>query len=414
MASGEKSEIGPLGVSINADFSMHIHFDFGYDSLGIEEFAKGGFKNPLTLFDGFFINDVDQKGQPEQQLVFDAGLWAAAELNLGIARAGVGGGLFAHIQFHLHDVDGDNRVRIGELVTEIVNEFKYGSPALAPLAIFDISGNLQARLFAFLKIDLFLFHLDKFFDITPPVTLLDFHSDFVRIPTLATELGDGVLQLNMGANAKQRIEGSLDGDSGEKFYVKQGSDASHVKVWAPDLGVSEAMAQEYQCTKEIIAKGGKGNDIIDACGVTSDIDYDLEDPAGDNLIKAGSGHGHATIIGGSGDDTLWGDNGDDIIVGGPGHNVIHGVGGNDIILGNGNRKDIEVASAGVHAVPMTVASVSRYVTTTLAFTHYWSVAQFPSHDHSRVHPCTMCEIPSEALKRSIKRKLLLLGREILL
>src|SRR5262249_5377997 len=158
------------------DFAMHIHFDFGYDTLGIEEFAKGGFKDPLLLFDGFFINDVNPDGTPEDQLTFDAGLWAAAELNLAVARGGVGGGLFAHVKFHLHDVDGDNRVRIRELITEIVNEFKFGNngqgdPLLAPLAIFDITGDLEARLFAFLKVDLFLLSIDKSWDITPPVTL---------------------------------------------------------------------------------------------------------------------------------------------------------------------------------------------------------------------------------------------------
>src|SRR5262249_12642693 len=149
--------LGPLGVSINADFAMHMHFDFGYDTLGIEEFAKGGFKNPLLLFDGFFVNNIDKDGKPDNQIVFDAGLWAAAELNVAVARGGVGGGLFAHVNFHLHDPDKDNRVRIKELVTDIVNEFKYGDPVLSPLAIFDISGDLEARLFAFLKVNLFLF-----------------------------------------------------------------------------------------------------------------------------------------------------------------------------------------------------------------------------------------------------------------
>src|SRR5262249_40596794 len=146
------SILGPLGVSINADFAMHIHFDFGYDTLGVEEFAKGGFKNPALLFDGFFINDLDSKGQPENQLVFDAGLWAAAEINVGFARGGVGGGLFAEVRFHLHDPDKDGRVRIKELLTEILNEAKK-NVALAPLAIFDISGELDATLFAFLHID---------------------------------------------------------------------------------------------------------------------------------------------------------------------------------------------------------------------------------------------------------------------
>ena len=60
------------------------------------------------------------------ELQFDAGLWAAAELNLGIARGGVGGGLFAEIDFDLHDPDDDGRVRIKEIVTNFLNEFKYG------------------------------------------------------------------------------------------------------------------------------------------------------------------------------------------------------------------------------------------------------------------------------------------------
>src|SRR5262249_4801083 len=152
-------------------------------------------------------------GKDIAELQFKAGLWAAAELNLAVARGGVGGGLFADINFDLHDPNKDGRVRITELLTSIINEFKYGNPLDSPLAIFDISGSLVARLFAFLKIDLFLFSIDEKWDITPPVELLKFDFPFVRVPTLATELGDGVLQLNMGKFAKQRVEGVLtDGD----------------------------------------------------------------------------------------------------------------------------------------------------------------------------------------------------------
>ena len=43
----------------------------------------------------------------------------------------------------------------------MVNEAKFGSPLLAPLAIFDVTGDIVARLFAFLKIDLFLFDVNE-------------------------------------------------------------------------------------------------------------------------------------------------------------------------------------------------------------------------------------------------------------
>ena len=70
-----------------------------------------------------------------------------------------------------------------------MNELEFGSPLLAPLAIFDVSGEVFAKLFAFLKVDLLLFSIDEEFDITPPITLVEFDIPFTRIPTLATELG---------------------------------------------------------------------------------------------------------------------------------------------------------------------------------------------------------------------------------
>jgi hypothetical protein len=78
---------GPLGVSITLNLGADIDFGFGYDTLGIRRFADGDFRNPLLLFDGFF---VDQGDRPE--VILTGGLTAAAELNLGVARAGVAGG----------------------------------------------------------------------------------------------------------------------------------------------------------------------------------------------------------------------------------------------------------------------------------------------------------------------------------
>jgi len=43
-------------------------------------------------------------------------------------------------------------------VENVVDEFQFGQPLLAPLAIFDVSGEVNARLFAFIEINLLLFH----------------------------------------------------------------------------------------------------------------------------------------------------------------------------------------------------------------------------------------------------------------
>ena len=101
--------------------------------------------------------------------------------------------------------------------------------------------------------------------------------------------------------------------------------ALHGEISAQDTDDQSVAVSTIQAAQRMIddlrERSAKWQNVLadDMADLVSDIDYDLEDPAGDNLIKAGSGHGHATIIGGSGDDTLWGDNGGDIIVGGPGH-----------------------------------------------------------------------------------------------
>ena len=351
------SLLGPLGVSINADLAAQFGpFRFAYDTFGAAEFADGGFHNPALLLDGLYIDDTDGNGNDVPELQFDIGLWAAAELNLGVARGGVGGGLFAAIDFDLHDPNNDGRVRIKEIITNVLNEYTYGEAALSPLAIFDITGKLTAELFAFVKVDLLLFKLNESWDITDPITLLDFESNFTRVPTLATELGDGVLQLNMGKFADQRIEGDLsDGD--DHFIVTQ-KNTSEVWVWSTlvdfdgDGEYDEDEAQSYEATSLILALGGEGDDIIDLSGVTANLAYELEGNSGDDVIKAGSGTGAARILGGAGNDELHGGAGDDTIFGEAGDDVLYGGAGDDWLLGDGRAKDTivgEVINVGVKA-----------------------------------------------------------------
>jgi Ca2+-binding RTX toxin-like protein/outer membrane protein OmpA-like peptidoglycan-associated protein len=341
------SILGPLGVSINAEFDAQFGpFTFGYDTLGITRFAQSDFRNPGLLFDGLFIGDLDAQGTDIPELQFDAGLWAAAELNLAIARGGVGGGLFAEIDFNLYDPDHDGKVRITELANSIGNAVRDGySPLVAPLAIFDISGKLTAELFAFVKVDIPFFPIDERIQITDPIELLKFENVFVRRPTLATELGDGVLQLNMGKNAASRTEGNLE-DIGETFFVKQGSDANHVKVWSPTpgIGVDEAHAQEYEATNLILAFGGEGNDTINFSGVTSAVKLEVYGDVGNDIIVGTSGSGAALIIGGAGDDTLTGGGGDDTIFGETGVDKLWGGAGKDWLFGDGDHEEFLVGS----------------------------------------------------------------------
>ncbi|MBI84895.1 MAG: hypothetical protein CMJ81_17005, partial [Planctomycetaceae bacterium] len=320
---------GPLGASITGRIGLTLDPpEFGYDTLGLRDFFDSDFRDTLALFNGLFLSSE------EPVIIFTGGISAGVQINLGVAKAGVEGGIFIEVNFTLHDADQDGKVRLYELATNFINEAKFGSPALAPLAIFDVSGEVFAKLFAFLEVDLFILSIDETFDITPPITIVDFNIPFARKPTLATELSDGVLRLNMGEFASKRVEGNIQ-DVSEKFFVSQ-VDSDTVKVWAPDLGVAEGQAQKYDVTSRLIAQGGQGDDEIDASAVTAAIVFDFEGGAGSDTLITGLA-GSAKIEGGAGDDHIEGTDQADVIDAGLGNDFIDGKGGNDLIFADDGK-----------------------------------------------------------------------------
>ncbi|MGC9450585.1 MAG: hypothetical protein ACP5I4_03990 [Oceanipulchritudo sp.] len=318
-----------LFARITGAVGLTIDLAFGYDTRGVREFADGGFSNPLDLLAGFFVSDTNLGPADVPELVLRGELFAGAELNLGIASAGAEGGLVLTTNFDLFDPDRDGKVRIDELVGNFLYEFKYGDPYKAPIAIFDVFGDVSAVLRLFVESAFFKFT----FNITPPITLFEFSIDFEREPFLATERGDGTVLLNIGPNAAQRLNGDTR-DLDERIYVKS-VDSGTIKVWAPDLGVQESNAQEYELgdKKIIVAYGGEGNDTIDLSGVThSGIAYLVEGGVGNDAIKGTAAGG--TMDGGIGNDTLTGGDGRDIIIGGEGSDTIDGGKGNDYLFGD--------------------------------------------------------------------------------
>ena len=334
------SIFGPLGVSINLEAALNIDFAFGYDTKGFTDFADSDFKNPLLLANGLYVSDDPTNplytgtGDDPPELTFDGGLWAAAELNLGIARGGVGGGIFIGVDFNLFDNDDDGRVRLDELIGNFLNQLKAPEEAerfLAPLAVFDVTGQVTAELFAFLKIDFGFFELNKKFNITPPVVLAEFDVDFFRPPVLASELGNGDLMINIGDFAPQRKLGDMT-DFGEHIFIEDAGPGK-VAVWSDNLEDAGSNAkQTYNVSGRIIAIGGDGDDVIDLTGVLAPIKFELDGGVGQDTIKGGAGGG--IIRGGVGDDQLFGGIGDDLIFGNEGGDIVHAGGGADIVFGD--------------------------------------------------------------------------------
>lgn len=357
---------GPLGIGVTGTAGAKIDFAFGFDSSGLQRFLDSGFSNPEVIFDGFFVSDnpedVTGAGPDLPELVFDLGIFLSAELNLGIARAGVAGGVEAGVQFNLFDPNDDGKIRVGEILENIENEFLFGQPLISPLAIFDITGQVTARAFAFLEINLLFFEIYEEFPITPTLTLADFEVEFTRAPKLGTVLEDGMLQLNMGDFSGERLHGDLR-DLSEHFVVKSVGDEIEVTWVGSNPGGRDFFnAFDASDITGIVAVGGVGNDTIDVSLVTkAGMRYELDGGAGNDTILAGNlgsanvgGRLGAILRGGDGSDRIVGTAGDDLIVGGAGSDLIIGGGGNDVIFADLDRlvekqprvRNIEIAISG--------------------------------------------------------------------
>jgi len=322
---------GPLAVSIEISFgfTLDLH-SVGFDTYGYERYADGGFRNELVIFDGFYLNDLDDEGVDSPEVLFEFGLVGAAELNLGIARAGVAGGINSYIYFDWYDAIPDGRVHLSEMWGSMVaNDYN-------PLAVFDVGGALIFQMFAFLEIK--LLGIDLEFPITPETELFSFDIPFDRPPILANEItdehGDNILILNIGPNAEDRLNGNTS-DGHESISVEYSG--GKVLVWSPSLGVSKGDAWEFSGIDHIVGIGGEGNDTIDMDLTGSTITYELEGGVGDDTITVTGGTGGGTIDGGVGNDVLTGGDGDDIITGGEGNDIIDGSGGYDILFGDFGR-----------------------------------------------------------------------------
>ncbi|UCE72957.1 MAG: DUF4347 domain-containing protein [Methanomassiliicoccales archaeon] len=322
-----------LGAEISGTLGVKIDLSFGYDTYGLQEFAKGGFKHPLDLLKGFYVGDTDREtGVDIPEVTLYGSLTGACVLNLWVASVGVGGGIYATVEFNLNDPDGDGKVRIEEIIGNIQNGFKQLGIPLGLICIFDVSGSITARLFAFVKIKFLFFTWEKYWYFGPSAPLLEFSYSCPRDPILASiNEGSGELRLNMGDYAKDRLYGDTT-DGNEEFHVDWKS-GDTVLVWAPGLGVGRGDAQEYSGVTKIIGDGGLGNDVIDLSGMDTGPDSITAELSG--------GSGNDVLIGVKGEASLYGGLGDDVLIGGQSDDELFGEKGNDYLIGSGGEDRLE-------------------------------------------------------------------------
>lgn len=314
--------VGPLGARISGTIGASADFAFGYDTQGFFDYYQTG--QVADVFNGFYISDrqnADGTGGDVSEVEIYGSLVAAAELNLGLVSGGVGGGIYASVDFNLNDPNNDGKVRAGELWSNLM---------LGPVWIFDIAGRVEAGLEAYVKVGVEPLAWEETFEIGR-VTLLDFDiarptpaSKADETPILGSVDGSGKLLVHVGPNSGLRLHGDLsDGD--DNVYLRRGNSADEVTVTA--FGIQ----QRFQGVQSIEIYGGLGNDILTVDKSLTQAVL-LDGGAGDDVLTAGNGP--ATLIGGTGNDRLYGGSGDDILdAGGGGNNYLDGGAGNDALIG---------------------------------------------------------------------------------
>ena len=250
--------IGPLVGTFSGGIGAGIDFGFGYDTRGLSEFLTS--KNPADLIDGFFLNDLNPKtGQDVPEAFLTAQIGVGAALDLGIASAGVEGDIAATIDFNLADLDHDGKVRLNELAANILaNDGN-------PLAIFDISGELDFYLKAYVQ---FLF-FEADFEFAH-LTLFTFNIPFNR-PALMGSMSGDTLTLNIGPNAGARLNGDTSDGNESITAVSDGSDVviTSFSINGQSQSVPDIKGfSRFSGVHNIVVDGGAGNDTIDLSGIT--------------------------------------------------------------------------------------------------------------------------------------------------
>jgi hypothetical protein len=268
---------GPLVAVLQGTISFTAQVSGGYDTTGLQELVKNPTTDPgqiaSDLLDGFFLNTKTPF------LIISGGISAGVALDLGIIDAGVSGGIFATANFNFYDPNKTGKLRFGDIAQITDN-------GTMPECLFDITGNLEFRLFAYLDINLLFFSIHDQFTIAD-INLVSFSVGCVRAPVLATPTGNGVLRLNMGPYAGARLNGDTKDDN-ENFKIDHvGGTLGHENVNVTYNGTT----QEYDDVSKIVGDGGAGdNSITIDSGVTSECDLTISHSTGtDTIVDHGSG-----------------------------------------------------------------------------------------------------------------------------
>lgn len=311
-------------------------FAFGFDTTGISRFRETG--NAIDIFNGFFVSDrinPDGTGADVPEVYLRGSITAGAKVDVLLASAGVRGGIFADVDFNLHDNDRDGRVRAGEIAENF---------ALGPIHIFDIDGKVDAGLTAFLDVNLLLFQISEEYEIAR-VNLLDFEiaRPVSNAPTPESMLIESRVPKADGSGDVLTIKFTQQDDT---YKILPGSQEGSIVIQGQGL-----ITKDIVGVAAIVGNAGDGNDTVTISPQVR-LPVTINGGTGDDVLTAGGGAvtftggaGNDQLTGGEGADFLLGDDGDDVLIAGGGSDTLRGGSGNDYLDG-GRDQDFLLGGTG--------------------------------------------------------------------
>jgi hypothetical protein len=197
----------PVSVGLGGSATLQARFAMGYDTSGVRKTLDGG--SGIALIDGIFIDDLDANGCDVPEIALIGRVYAQAGVDLGVAAAGLRGGVDMTTEINLDDgPELDGKLKIEEIANKIHN----------PLCLFQLDGRLEAFLGAWVRVGVEWF--SKEWDIEfVRVTLLEFQVECNPPDPVLAATSSNRIVLNVGSLARNR--GVQPNSKNEKIVVRQ-------------------------------------------------------------------------------------------------------------------------------------------------------------------------------------------------
>lgn len=312
---------GPIVLKFDGTAGVGAGIKIGYDTTGLQEFAKGpdgilgtkdDFSNPNSIIDGFYasrpdaasstptINPTDFIGHPfipaGHNLSLLGELDASAGVGVGVVDVTAGGGL--------------------RLTSNLVLTGKVRASTIAssdPLCLFNPNGKLSMVIFGQIELDFGFFSFTERLDLAN-IDLIDYSTGCDPSKphyNVADPSPDPETEQQLAAQGIIDRKGTSGNDTITFINNNHGSkgdeDLTLVGlVLKTDPTGKPLETNHYQKVKLVVIDGGDGNDTIDLTGIKAP--GQLKGGAGDDTL-IGSDGGNNFLIGGLGNDTLKGGKG---------------------------------------------------------------------------------------------------------